>query len=268
LIVAGQGREQGVGTGNRKNSFHLPLGEGEILAAHQADDSVEGGGPVLLRCGRIVAEGLDIETQRKAFLRAGKIDQRWPKHAVEHGEGLVQRSSVPSKAMQKLLVLVERSEDRALAPQDVDIADEAEGGIAGRVLKDIEVEPKMFEFVRICCRSQRPRIALGRKYGRAGRVQSAKSMHQRRIEFGFGKVVEVVGIFAQVDETPVAGGVPGIRPGNDKDGIVCSSLPIMRAAHRVYDRFGFRRAPERDWSPAAGVTLLAFQRSLGDPTPR
>ena len=54
----------------------------------------------------------------------------------------------------------------------------------------------------------------------------------------------------------------------DKDGIVCSSLPIMRAAHRVYDRFGFRRAPERDWSPAAGVTLLAFQRSLGDPTPR
>ena len=50
------------------------------------------------------------------------------------------------------------------------------------------------------------------------------------------------------------------RPG--KDGIVCSSLPIMRAAHRVYDRFGFRRAPERDWSPAVGVTLLAFERAL------
>jgi GNAT superfamily N-acetyltransferase len=52
------------------------------------------------------------------------------------------------------------------------------------------------------------------------------------------------------------------RPG--KDGIVCSSLPIMRAAHRVYERVGFRRAPERDWSPAAGVELLAFVRGLRD----
>jgi ribosomal protein S18 acetylase RimI-like enzyme len=47
-----------------------------------------------------------------------------------------------------------------------------------------------------------------------------------------------------------------------KDGIVCSSLPQMRAAHRVYRRLGFRRAPERDWSPVAGVDLLAFVRSL------
>ena len=55
------------------------------------------------------------------------------------------------------------------------------------------------------------------------------------------------------------------RPG--KDGIVCSSLPIMRAAHRVYDRFGFRRAPERDWSPVPGVTLLAFECPLDDAAP-
>jgi len=44
--------------------------------------------------------------------------------------------------------------------------------------------------------------------------------------------------------------------------VVCSSLPVMRAAHRVYERAGFRRAPERDWSPAAGVDLLAFVRPL------
>ena len=41
-------------------------------------------------------------------------------------------------------------------------------------------------------------------------------------------------------------------------GVVCSSLPEMRAAHRVYERLGFRRAPERDWSPQPGVDLLAF----------
>src|SRR4051795_8810355 len=35
--------------------------------------------------------------------------------------------------------------------------------------------------------------------------------------------------------------------------IVCSSLPSMRAAHRLYDRLGFTRVPERDWSPVAGV---------------
>jgi GNAT superfamily N-acetyltransferase len=45
-------------------------------------------------------------------------------------------------------------------------------------------------------------------------------------------------------------------------GIVCSSLPQMRAAHRVYERAGFRRAPGRDWSPVEGVRLLAFVLSL------
>jgi ribosomal protein S18 acetylase RimI-like enzyme len=43
-----------------------------------------------------------------------------------------------------------------------------------------------------------------------------------------------------------------------KAGVVCSSLAEMRAAHRIYERLGFRRAPERDWSPLPGVALLAF----------
>ena len=50
------------------------------------------------------------------------------------------------------------------------------------------------------------------------------------------------------------------RPG--KDGIVCSSLPSMRSAHRLYARAGFTRAPERDWSPVSGVDLLSFVRAL------
>ena len=31
--------------------------------------------------------------------------------------------------------------------------------------------------------------------------------------------------------------------------VVLSTQPMMHAAHRVYERFGFTRAPERDWSP-------------------
>jgi GNAT superfamily N-acetyltransferase len=41
-------------------------------------------------------------------------------------------------------------------------------------------------------------------------------------------------------------------------GIVCSSQPAMRAAHRIYEKLGFARDPARDWSPLPGVTLLAF----------
>jgi len=43
-----------------------------------------------------------------------------------------------------------------------------------------------------------------------------------------------------------------------RNGIVCSSQPSMRAAHRVYEKLGFARDPERDWSPLPGVDLLAF----------
>jgi ribosomal protein S18 acetylase RimI-like enzyme len=48
-----------------------------------------------------------------------------------------------------------------------------------------------------------------------------------------------------------------------KTGVVCSSQPEMRAAHRIYERLGFTRAPARDWSPVPGVALLAFAISLG-----
>jgi ribosomal protein S18 acetylase RimI-like enzyme len=47
-----------------------------------------------------------------------------------------------------------------------------------------------------------------------------------------------------------------------RTGIVCSSQPTMRAAHRIYERLGFTRDPERDWSPLPGVVLLAFALRL------
>jgi len=51
-------------------------------------------------------------------------------------------------------------------------------------------------------------------------------------------------------------------------GVVCSSLPSMRAAHRIYERLGFRRVPERDWSPAAGIELIVFRAAPAAPADR
>jgi ribosomal protein S18 acetylase RimI-like enzyme len=44
--------------------------------------------------------------------------------------------------------------------------------------------------------------------------------------------------------------------------VLCSAVE-MRPAHRLYLRLGFRRLPERDWSPAPGISLVAFARELG-----
>jgi ribosomal protein S18 acetylase RimI-like enzyme len=45
-------------------------------------------------------------------------------------------------------------------------------------------------------------------------------------------------------------------------GIVLSTLPGMHAAHRLYERHGFVRAPERDWSPVPRVDLVAYHLDL------
>ncbi|MBO8186932.1 GNAT family N-acetyltransferase [Streptomyces spirodelae] len=45
-------------------------------------------------------------------------------------------------------------------------------------------------------------------------------------------------------------------------GLVLSTLPTMHAAHRLYARLGFLRAPERDWEPIEGATLLAYTLTL------
>jgi GNAT superfamily N-acetyltransferase len=46
--------------------------------------------------------------------------------------------------------------------------------------------------------------------------------------------------------------------------VVLSTLPQMRAAHRLYERNGFRRLPDRDWSPRPGVQLLAYVLELAN----
>lgn len=44
--------------------------------------------------------------------------------------------------------------------------------------------------------------------------------------------------------------------------MVLSTDVRMAAAHRLYERLGFTRLPERDWTPIAGVDLLAYHRDL------
>lgn len=41
-----------------------------------------------------------------------------------------------------------------------------------------------------------------------------------------------------------------------------SSAPKMTSAHRLYERLGFVRTPELDWSPVPGVNLMAYAREL------
>ena len=44
--------------------------------------------------------------------------------------------------------------------------------------------------------------------------------------------------------------------------LVMSTQPAMVHAHRIYERLGFRRTPERDWSPIPGIELLTYALEL------
>ncbi|MEV6976656.1 N-acetyltransferase [Kitasatospora sp. NPDC093806] len=41
-------------------------------------------------------------------------------------------------------------------------------------------------------------------------------------------------------------------------GMAFSTRPEMTTAHRLYERVGFRRTPERDWSPHPGMNLMVY----------
>jgi GNAT superfamily N-acetyltransferase len=45
-------------------------------------------------------------------------------------------------------------------------------------------------------------------------------------------------------------------------GVRMSSMDVMTSAHRIYERLGFTRVPEDDWSPEPGVALLAYAARL------
>ena len=160
-----------------------------------------------------MAESLYIKADGEALLRAGKINQRWTDYAVEHGEGMVQRRRVSRETVHHLLHLVVGGKERSLAPNNVNIAAETGGGVVGSY---VEILAEVIE--RFCV--ERPRITLGGEDGRSGGVESTQSMHQWRMLFNLGEMIEVVGIFAQIDEAAISGGIGWIRPGNDEHGVV------------------------------------------------
>lgn len=49
----------------------------------------------------------------------------------------------------------------------------------------------------------------------------------------------------------------------DLDALVMCSMSQMSTAHRLYERLGFVRLPERDWCPVPDVDLQAFRLELG-----
>lgn len=51
---------------------------------------------------------------------------------------------------------------------------------------------------------------------------------------------------------------------NGDTAIVICVISINTQARRMYERMGFDRFPERDWSPNPQVDLLAYRRRVGD----
>jgi ribosomal protein S18 acetylase RimI-like enzyme len=49
-------------------------------------------------------------------------------------------------------------------------------------------------------------------------------------------------------------------------GVVLCSMSTMTAAHHLYERLGFARAADLDWSPAPGVDLIAYRLAFAVPT--
>ena len=101
------------------------LAESKILASQQRDDRVQRGGPVLLRRQGIVTECLYVKANGESLLWASEINQSWTDDAVKHGIRVIQRGRVAREPMHHLLHLVVGGEERSLAPEDIDVADEA-----------------------------------------------------------------------------------------------------------------------------------------------
>ena len=72
-------------------------------------------------------------------------------------------------------MLVERGEDGALAPENVDVADKSVGGIAGSVIEDIEVEAEFSSSSASSVGLTRPGIAFGGEDRRARRVEARRA---------------------------------------------------------------------------------------------
>lgn len=44
--------------------------------------------------------------------------------------------------------------------------------------------------------------------------------------------------------------------------VICVRAGMAANAHRLYERLGFVRLPEKDWSPLPGIDLLGLRLDL------
>ncbi|MFF0760725.1 GNAT family N-acetyltransferase [Streptomyces sp. NPDC003631] len=71
-------------------------------------------------------------------------------------------------------------------------------------------------------------------------------------------------------ESLVRACVDRARAAQGCDRIVLSTQHVMHAAHRIYERLGFVRTPERDWNPFPhldDITLLTYELTLSTTRP-
>jgi len=199
-------------------------GKSEGLAAEEHGDIGEGRGPVVLRGMSVMAERLDVKTDRVALLWTGEINEGRPKDEFEHSVGMVERGGAVGDAVQKLFVAVARDKKGAVARKKIDVAGEGDGSLLRSM---VQVEMQMSELaLRIGIvgtpDNNWPGIALDGEEGRALRVKRAECMEERRMLGRLGEMVKVVGILTEVDE--LDGRIVGIRPGNNENGIIGAAL--------------------------------------------
>ena len=58
------------------------------------------------------------------------------------------------------------------------------------------------------------------------------------------------------------GGLPRARTRGRPHGLVIVTAPSWTDAQRLYERVGFRRAPDRDFEPVPGISLWAYELTL------
>jgi hypothetical protein len=187
---------------------------GELAAAEEFDDFTETASPLFHGVGRIGPDGLEVERDGVAFLRIVEVDECRTQYHFEYAERARHRGSEPDEAIEHLLLAMAGGEDGAVAPEDVDVAGES---CSGEVFGDVEVVAQGLELVFGEC----PGVALSGKDGRSRGVEGTKRLQERRMVFGFGDGVELVGFCAKIDELS---GALGIFPGDDEDRIVGGAL--------------------------------------------
>lgn len=191
-------------------------GGGEVFAAEDGYRRLKGGAPVAEGIGFVRGDRFDVEGQGETFRGTVQVEERGSNDAIDEGEGVIEGRDAAGETVDEVLVLVEGGEDRAIAPEQVDIAGEAGGDIGG---DKVQMEAESFE---LGGGIHGPGVAFDSEEGGTGGVEGAEGLEEGWVTLGLGDLLGGVRIFAQIDEARDAGLVR--RPWDDEDGVVCSAL--------------------------------------------